>query len=61
MLTAREMQYAGSQTNGVARKDVKSPNELVLSEKFLESFHEAAMEAAEEIKKGKKPKFVKVA
>lgn len=32
-----------------------------ISEEFCESFHEASMSAMQEIKKGKKPKFVKVA
>lgn len=32
-----------------------------ISEEFCESFHEASMAAVQEIKKGKKPKFVQVA
>ncbi len=60
-LTARRYQTASNQSGNAAPKQAKNTNEILLSEEFINSFHEAAMEAAVEIKKGKKPRFVKVA
>jgi hypothetical protein len=42
-------------------RSVTSLNKNGISEEFCEAFHEASMSAMQEINKGKKPKFVKVA